>query len=463
MPKSEDDKKCGACRDPDADGMARAMAEWLAAWRRGQFGREPRTRRAGGEEDRPAWGRSLLAWAEFLVLKEWTEEDGRAGGRLAKAKKRAAESLVFPVAANGDLNPLEDIGHEVDEFVQDQLQKGLAKGTARTYQLGWDRWCWWTHCQGWESPYLLGESKMERIKDENQLLTFAGYLAWSGLAPGTIRQTLFALQSAHKRAGAGDPLAEATRIWILLEALQRERPPAPRKLGVTAEMLAWMTAALGQPDAAEKLGVPELRLSENRLIMEGALKVGFFFLCRASEYVKSGTPDYEKILRGMDVRIREDGSGKRRVDVQFRKTKTDQLAFGCTRTHYQVDAGARHLCVVDVISRLLQEFPERADQRENGLPLFRWRSGGLVRREDLQRALERAAEAVGLPAARFRSHSLRIGGASALLHATGQFDLVKRFGRWSSDAVHVYLHDSAEQYEGLAEKMANDRSAVHYT
>jgi len=193
----------------------------------------------------------------------------RRGRPSAKAKKRAAESLVFPVAANGDLNPLEDIGHEVDEFVQGQLQKGLAKGTARTYQLGWDRWCWWTHCQGWESPYLLGESKMERIKDENQLLTFAGYLAWSGLAPGTIRQTLFALQSAHKRAGAGDPLAEATRTWILLEALQRERPPAPRKLGVTAEMLAWMTAALGQPDAAEKLGVPELRLRENRLIMDG--------------------------------------------------------------------------------------------------------------------------------------------------------------------------------------------------
>jgi hypothetical protein len=179
---------------------------------------------------------------------------------------------------------------------------------------------------------------MERIKDENQLLTFAGYLAWSGLAPGTIRQTLFALQSAHKRAGAGDPLAEATRIWILLEALQRERPPAPRKLGVTAEMLAWMTAALGQPDAAEKLGVPELRLSENRLIMEGALKVGFFFLCRASEYVKSGTPDYEKSLRGMDVRIHEDGSGKRRLDVQFRKTKDGPAGF---RLHPDALPGGR--------------------------------------------------------------------------------------------------------------------------
>ena len=50
-----------------------------------------------------------------------------------------------------------------------------------------------------------------------------------------------------------------------------------------------------------------------------------------------------------------------------------------------------------------------------------------------------------------------------MLHATEQFDLVKRFGRWSSDAVHIYLHDAAEQYEGLAQGMANDRSAVYYT
>eukprot|EP00974_Lingulodinium_polyedra_P090505 8776385-Lingulodinium_polyedra.AAC.1 len=81
----------------------------------------------------------------------------------------------------------------------------------------------------------------------------------------------------------------------------------------------------------------------------------------------------------------------------------------------------------------------------------------------MQKALVAAAEAEGLPPGRFRSHSLRIGGASAMLHATGQFDLVKRFGRWSSDAVHAYLHDSAEQTAGVAAAMARDRPSVHYT
>ena len=39
--------------------------------------------------------------------------------------------------------------------------------------------------------------------------------------------------------------------------------------------------------------------------------------------------------------------GQRRVDVQFRKTKADQQAFGCTRTQYEVDdPGAGEVCVV---------------------------------------------------------------------------------------------------------------------
>lgn len=113
---------------------------------------------------------------------------------------------------------------------------------------------------------------------------------------------------------------------------------------------------------------------------------------------------------------------------------------------------------------LRQWCPQRfGSGREAAEPLFRWADGKQVQREKLQAVLQDAAEGVGLPRSRFKSHSLRIGGASAMLHATGQFDLVKRFGRWSSDAVHGYLHDSAEQTLQLASQMARDRSSVHYT
>jgi hypothetical protein len=50
-----------------------------------------------------------------------------------------------------------------------------------------------------------------------------------------------------------------------------------------------------------------------------------------------------------------------------------------------------------------------------------------------------------------------------LLQATGRRDLAEKFGQGSSDADHVRWRDQEEQHEGLAEKMANDRSALRYT
>ena len=64
---------------------------------------------------------------------------------------------------------------------------------------------------------------------------------------------------------------------------------------------------------------------------------------------------------------------------------------------------------------------------------------------------------------RFESHSRRIGGASALYHATGEIEMVKRFGRWLSGAFHVYLWDSDEQGKGVAAKMAKDEATIHFT
>lgn len=76
---------------------------------------------------------------------------------------------------------------------------------------------------------------------------------------------------------------------------------------------------------------------------------------------------------------------------------------------------------------------------------------------------QRSARAVGLPAERFQSHSLRIGGASALYQATGEVEVVKRTGRWTSGAVHRYLHDGGDVIKGLAEHMASVEQYVHYT
>ena len=96
-------------------------------------------------------------------------------------------------------------------------------------------------------------------------------------------------------------------------------------------------------------------------------------------------------------------------------------------------------------------------------PVCRWYGGAVVKRTEVQDALQMAAEAKSFPAARFKSHSLRIGGASAIYHATGDTEVVKRHGRWSSSAFHRHLWESDEHHQQLAAKMADTTATVHYT
>ena len=96
------------------------------------------------------------------------------------------------------------------------------------------------------------------------------------------------------------------------------------------------------------------------------------------------------------------------------------------------------LCVVSALIALVLAFPARVQGGDEAeLPLCRWPDGAQVNRNEITELLEEAATAVGLPPSRFRPHSLRIGGASALYHATGDTEVVKRYDRWSSGAGYL--------------------------
>ena len=203
------------------------------------------------------------------------------------------------------------------------------------------------------------------------------------------------------------------------------------------------------------------------MVFWATLTTGFFYLCRAKEISDSGGVDEQMCLRGVDVALHDEEGGpaprglgrSARALVTFRKTKTDQRAFGACRVHHRADA---EVCPVAALELLREHAPERfAEGAEGRRPLFRWSSGKVVKREQLQAALQRAAAAEGLPPRRFKSHSLRIGGASALWHALGDAEAVKRWGRWSSSAFHGYLYDSEEQSRGVAAAMARDVATLH--
>ena len=91
---------------------------------------------------------------------------------------------------------------------------------------------------------------------------------------------------------------------------------------------------------------------------------------------------------------------------------------------------------------------------------IRYADGSPIQRSHVQQLLETATLATGGDPGRIGSHSLRIGGATALYHTVQDLAYVRRFGRWASDAYHVYLWDSHEQTKGLAAKMESAKGTL---
>ena len=81
-------------------------------------------------------------------------------------------------------------------------------------------------------------------------------------------------------------------------------------------------------------------------------------------------------------------------------------------------------------------------------------------REGISEALRLAAVALGYPAHLVASHSLRKGGATAMLAVTSDVETVKRFGGWKSDAVHAYLYTDMAAAPNRAKEMLTSKPVL---
>ena len=78
--------------------------------------------------------------------------------------------------------------------------------------------------------------------------------------------------------------------------------------------------------------------------------------------------------------------------------------------------------------------------------------GKAFERKDISKLLATAAEDCGLPKARYASHSLRRGGASAYAAAGLKGRDICRFGRWTSEAYEAYVYDAADKLDQVLKK-----------
>ena len=108
--------------------------------------------------------------------------------------------------------------------------------------------------------------------------------------------------------------------------------------------------------------------------------------------------------------------------------------------------------LVKMMIAMRNAFPERfGDDQEK--PLFRMKNGSPLLRSEVQGIIQIAAEEVGVDPSRYAVHSLRIGGACALLLAGFSIELIQRWGRWKSNCYHGYIWEASGAARGEADQM----------
>ena len=307
----------------------------------------------------------------------------------------------------------------------------LADSTRRAYGTGWKHWELFMSGTG-VSPFLSGESRQERLEDEQWLICFVVFLhEVMGRTAQGIRQRLSAVRYAHIAAGFPDPLQGRVRLWASLQGLARWENAPLRKVPVTPLMLKWIFDYLLQGS----------RSQQEKAALWGSICIGWFFMLRASEYLPPPNPEHapKRVLRGGDVVFYKEGqvSSFRDADevaLHLREAKNDQFQRGQTRAHHRTSAA---ICPVDALQAHARQNPVWIS--DPSAVVFQFQNVG-VTREMVSDLLRLAAVAEGHPSHLVGSHSLRKGGATAMLACTDDLEQVKRFGGWKSDAVHAYLY-----------------------
>jgi integrase len=97
--------------------------------------------------------------------------------------------------------------------------------------------------------------------------------------------------------------------------------------------------------------------------------------------------------------------------------------------------------------------------KKEGFPLFQHLTkagrGLRVSSGTFNAAVKSLCARAGLRELNFTGHSMRAGGATAAAQAGVDVRVIKRHGGWKSDAVLVYIHDTASDFLRLNAAIGN--------
>jgi hypothetical protein len=279
-------------------------------------------------------------------------------------------------------------------------------------------------------------SLWEKLEDEWLAMRFVCALVQErGITPQSAYVYFSCVQGWHARQH-GVKLAgglKLERLPQMLKGLRRiigDRPKAVRR-GIAPRMLQRAMDACLDPDKPKDANI------------RAALATALQGLMRSAEYTSSssspGGVDVNKTLMRSDVSLAANSMTIMMwpcKNMHHLAGKTCPLVIGGGGTYVDADWEVRNMLAVD-----------RVEEAARGsTPLFRDPSTNRPIAYDFMNAtIKNLMLTIGEQASEYSTHSLRIGGASALFAAGANETIIRTMGRWSSDLYRLYVHACHEQ------------------
>ncbi|ETL34760.1 hypothetical protein L916_13055 [Phytophthora nicotianae] len=325
------------------------------------------------------------------------------------------------------------------------LRAGALAESSRThYQRYWKQWIDW--CRWMSYPEWL--SDQDNNGNASQLGSFVVFLWRYGMnksAQGntysTICAKLCAVRWYHKNNLGYDPGDNASHA-ILLRGIRRFTKPVAKQYPLSLDLLKTITSSLNLQEARSRL-------------LWGGILLGYFFLLRRSEYLCIGSKHHGYIIRLQDISLYDKAGricrSRTATPVGIRLTGAKNNQFGREEVRYHEKSGDATICPVLAarwIFKGAKEFNTRPEQ-----PALSINHNTAITAKEVANVIKRAAEARGMDSSRFLTHSVRIGGATALLNAGADKLAIKLLGRWMSSAYEDYPVLTAQGTPGMSRLM----------
>jgi len=337
----------------------------------------------------------------------------------------------------------------------------LAGSTRDTYNDHWRGWDRYRRAKG-ASPWLIDEEGPQQR--EQAVLEFLAVERVLHRNKGTtLGVKKAAIRSVFERAGLPDPTS-GQRIKLMLRGARNEDGPGSTKQPAMLRHLMGVYQVLR-----------EKQLGRKGTAMWAAMCLGYFFTLRSRNYAaenRKGEYDERDILRRKDVQFvtgegpsarvvvptRENAHLISRMIIKVRRSKTDPTGAGFERainanSHPQACAVKAVLAHFLLTAGLPDEYPVCSyDAVASGV-----RAKSVISRDEVANALKAVAMQMGESMDDMGSHSLRIGGATAMAAAAIPDNFIMYWGFWKSAAYLGYVrHVKEDPWEKhLAERIVS--------